>query len=185
MNFDMGDIFDSFFSNGMGGRRNGPIPGQNILTRLVISFEEAAFGCKKTISFSRTEACSECGGTGAAEGTHPETCSKCGGRGQIRVQQPTMIGYVTTTRPCDACGGTGQIIKTPCKNCHGKGLERKSKKFDASIPAGIDDGERISLRGQGNAGQRGGPAGPGNDNRSMRLRGLYAWKFCVYCRYQA
>ena len=158
MDFDMGDIFSSFFG-GSTGRRNGPVPGDDILTRVVISFEEAAFGCKKTVSFSRTETCSACSGSGAEQGTHPETCSRCGGSGQVRVQQRTMLGMMQTTRPCDACGGTGKIIKSPCKNCNGKGVERKNKKFDASIPAGIGDGERILLRGQGHAGQRGGAPG--------------------------
>ena len=105
MDFDMGDIFSSFFGGGGGGaRRNGPVRGDDILVRLVISFEEAAFGCKKEINFPRTETCSECGGSGAEKGTHPETCSKCGGSGQIRVQQRTMLGMMQTTRPCDACG---------------------------------------------------------------------------------
>lgn len=161
MDFDMGDIFSSFFGGASGSaRRNGPIQGDDILTRLVISFEEAAFGCQKTISFARTETCSACDGVGAEKGTHPETCSKCSGTGQIRVQQRTMLGMMQSTRPCDVCGGTGKIIKTPCKTCRGQGVEKKNKKFDATIPAGINEGERILLRGQGNAGRRGG--GPGD-----------------------
>ena len=160
MDFDMGDIFSSFFGGG-GGRsgRNGPIRGDDILVRLVIDFEEAAFGCKKEINFPRTETCSDCGGSGAEKGTHPETCSKCGGSGQIRIQQRTMLGMMQTTRPCDVCGGTGKIIKTPCKTCRGTGVERKNKKFETSIPAGINDGGRILLRGQGHAGKRGGENG--------------------------
>ena len=159
MDFDVGDIFSSFFGGGTSARRNGPVQGEDILSRLVISFEEAAFGCQKTISFSRTEVCSHCSGSGAEPGTHPETCSKCSGTGQIRVQQRTMLGMMQTSRPCDVCGGTGKIIKNPCKTCRGTGSERKNKKFDATIPAGIDEGERILLRGQGNAGRRGGPPG--------------------------
>lgn len=159
MDFDMGDIFSSFFGGTSSSRRNGPIRGEDILSRIVISFEEAAFGCQKTISFQRTENCSACGGSGAESGTHPETCSRCGGSGQIRVQQRTMLGMMQTTRPCDACGGVGKIIKTPCKACRGQGTEKKNKKFDASIPAGIGEGERILLRGQGNSGRRGGEAG--------------------------
>lgn len=160
MDFDVGDIFSSFFGGGGGGmRRNGPQRGEDILVRTVLSFEEAAFGCKHTISFNRTEECSECHGSGAAAGTHADTCSKCGGSGQIRVQQRTMLGMMQTTRPCDVCGGTGKVIKTPCKKCGGRGLERKNKKFDAAIPAGINEGERIVLRGQGNAGKNGGGAG--------------------------
>jgi len=160
MDFDMGDIFSSFFGgSASSGRRNGPVRGDDILTRVVLSFEEAAFGCKKTIEFPRTETCSTCSGSGAEPGTKAETCSKCGGSGQIRIQQRTMLGMMQTTRPCDACGGAGKIIKTPCKSCKGQGVERKRKKLDATIPAGIGEGERILLRGQGNAGRRGGEAG--------------------------
>ncbi len=160
MDFDVGDIFSSFFGgSSSSARRNGPVAGEDLLVRTVISFEEAAFGCTKTISFTRTETCSACNGSGAEPGTHADTCSKCGGSGQIRVQQRTLLGMMQTTRPCDACGGAGRIIKTPCKTCRGQGVEKKNKKFDASIPAGIGDGERIVLRGQGNAGRRGGPAG--------------------------
>lgn len=163
MDFDMGDIFSSFFGGPQGGsgfsRRNGPVRGEDILTRIVISFEEAAFGCNKTIEFPRTETCSACSGSGAEKGTSAETCSKCGGSGQIRYQQRTLLGMMQTSRPCDVCGGTGKIIKTPCKTCRGQGVERKKKKFDAAIPAGIGEGERILLRGQGNAGRRGGENG--------------------------
>ncbi len=159
MDFDMGDIFSSFFGGGGGGRRNGPVRGEDILTRVTISFEEAAFGCQKTINFHRTENCSTCSGTGAEPGTHAETCSRCGGSGQIRVQQRTMLGMMQTTRSCDVCGGTGKVIQTPCKACRGSGTERKNKKFDSTIPAGIGEGERILLRGQGNVGKRGGANG--------------------------
>lgn len=159
MDFDMGDIFSSFFGGGGSSRRNGPVRGEDVAARLIISFEEAAFGCKKTINFSRTEPCSACKGSGAESGTHPETCSRCGGSGTIRVQQRTVLGMMQSQRPCDLCGGTGTIIKTPCKTCRGAGVERKQKKFDANIPAGIGDGERILLRGQGNAGRRGGQNG--------------------------
>ena len=160
MDFDMGDIFSSFFGGTTSGsRKNGPQRGEDILTRVVISFEEAAFGCKKTIEFPRTENCSSCNGSGAEPGTKAETCSKCQGSGQVRFQQRTMLGMMQTTRPCDACGGSGKIIKTPCKNCKGTGTERKRKKFDSTIPAGIGEGERILLRGQGNAGKRGGEPG--------------------------
>ena len=158
MDFDMGDIFSSFFGGG-GARRNGPVRGEDILTRVTLSFEEAAFGCQKTINFYRTENCSTCSGTGAEPGTHPETCSRCGGSGQIRVQQRTMLGMMQTTRSCDVCGGTGKVIQTPCKACRGSGTERKNKKFDSTIPAGIGEGERILLRGQGNVGKRGGANG--------------------------
>ncbi len=159
--FDMGDIFSSFFGGTNPGqsRRNGPIDGEDLLTRVTLSFEEAAFGCMKTIEFTRTETCSHCSGAGSEPGSKVETCSKCGGSGQVRFQQRSILGMIQSTRPCDVCGGTGKIVHEPCKVCRGKGVEQKKKKFDATIPAGIDNGERIALRGQGNAGRRGGMAG--------------------------
>ncbi len=182
MDFDMGDIFSSFFGGGTRSSRNGPIRGDDVLTRLVIDFEEAAFGCKKTITFPRTETCSDCSGSGAEPGTHPETCSRCGGSGQIRVQQRTMLGTIQTTRPCDVCGGTGKIVKNPCKTCRGSGVERKNKKFDATIPAGIGDGERILLRGQGHAGRRGGENGDLIVEINIRRHPVFVRKgYDIYC----
>ncbi|MBO4264557.1 MAG: molecular chaperone DnaJ [Clostridia bacterium] len=159
--FDFGDIFDMF---GMGGqrsssRRNGPMRGEDLGTRLTISFEEAAFGCKKEISFAKIEKCGDCGGSGAAKGTSAETCPKCGGTGQIRVSQRTALGMFQTTRVCDECGGSGKKIKNPCPSCRGQGQKRVNKKIDVTIPAGIDDGSRMSVRGQGNDGKNGGPSG--------------------------
>lgn len=160
---DIGDIFSSFFGGGASSssssRRNGPIRGEDIAYRITLSFEEAAFGCKKDISYNRIERCSDCGGSGAEKGTSAETCPQCHGTGQIRVTQKTMLGMMQTTRPCDACRGTGKIIKTPCKNCNGKGYVKVTKKLSISIPAGIDDGERVGVTGQGNEGRNGGSAG--------------------------
>ena len=160
--FDFGDIFSSFFGGGGGSsrsRNNMPIDGDDILARVTISFEEAAFGCKKEISFARVEACPDCGSSGAAKGTKAETCKNCRGTGQVTVQQQTMLGYMQTQRPCSECRGTGKIIKTPCTNCNGKGYVKVSKRIDATIPAGISNGQRIVLRGQGSAGRNGGTAG--------------------------
>ncbi|HBE14014.1 MAG TPA: molecular chaperone DnaJ [Clostridiales bacterium] len=157
--FDVGDIFESFFGGGSARRRNGPERGEDIAVRLMISFEEAVFGCKKEISFNRYETCSFCQGSGAEKGTKPETCSRCGGSGQIHMQQRSLLGTIQTTRPCDTCGGTGKIIKNPCSTCHGDGVERKTKKLEVSIPAGIDDGQRVLVKGQGNGGKRGGSSG--------------------------
>ncbi len=161
---DIGDIFGSFFGGGFGGgssssRRNGPIRGDDLAYRITLTFEEAAFGCKKDISYARVERCSDCGGTGAAKGTSPETCSQCKGTGTIRVTQRTPLGMMQTTKPCDACRGTGKFIRTPCKNCNGKGYVKINKKITVSIPAGIDNGERVGVTGQGNEGRNGGPAG--------------------------
>ncbi len=155
-----GDIFSSFFGGGGGGSsRNAPMRGNDLSVRVTISFEEAAFGCKKDISFNRLEKCPDCNATGAAKGTSPERCSVCGGTGQVNVRQRTMLGMMQTTRPCENCGGTGKIIKTPCTNCKGKGYIKITKKLAVSIPAGIDNGQRISLQGEGDTGRNGGPSG--------------------------
>ena len=159
--FDFGDIFSSFFGGGGSSRsrRNMPIDGDDVATRITIDFEEAAFGCKKEVTFARVEACAECGGSGAEKGTKPETCSTCRGTGSVTVRQQTMLGYMQTQRPCQECRGTGKIIKNPCKNCNGKGFVKVNKKLEVSIPAGIDNMQRIVLRGQGSAGRNGGDNG--------------------------
>ena len=159
--FDFGDIFSSFFGGGGSSRsrRNMPIDGDDVATRITIDFEEAAFGCKKEVTFARVEACAECGGSGAEKGTKPETCSVCRGTGSVTVRQQTMLGYMQTQRPCQECRGTGKIIKNPCKNCNGKGFVKVNKKLEVSIPAGIDNMQRIVLRGQGSAGRNGGDNG--------------------------
>ena len=160
---DFGDIFSSFFGGGFGGssgqRRNAPTRGEDIAARVTITFEEAAFGTKKDVSFNRIQKCSDCGGSGAAKGTSAETCKACGGSGQRRVTQRIGGMAFQSTTTCDACRGTGKIIKTPCTECNGKGYVKVNKKLSVNIPAGIDDGERIALRGQGCDGRNGGPAG--------------------------
>lgn len=160
--FDLGSIFDSFFGGGAAGtqaRRNAPQKGDNLRANLVLTFEEAAFGCKKTIEINRTEQCEECHGTGAAKGTTAETCGICKGTGSVRSTQRTPLGSFTSQTTCNACHGTGKIIKTPCTSCHGSGTMRRRRKIDITVPAGIDDEQTISLRGQGNAGRNGGTAG--------------------------
>ncbi len=160
--FDMGDIFSSIFGGGSGNRANrakAPVDGDDILVRVVISFEEAVFGCKEEISYPRIQKCGECSGTGAQKGTSIDKCSKCGGRGTITVQQRTIFGMTQTTRPCPDCNGTGESIKKPCPNCKGKKMVKVNKKLEVSIPAGIDDGQRVVLRSQGHEGRNGGYAG--------------------------
>ena len=162
--FDVGDIFSSFFGGGFGSSRsqsraNAPIPGDDIGVRVILSFEEAVFGCKKEVSYGRVQRCDSCSGSGAKKGTSPEKCSKCGGSGTIRVQQRTAFGMMQSTSSCPDCNGTGKIIKTPCDNCRGKGYVKINKKLEVSIPAGIDDGQRIALRSQGNEGRNGGATG--------------------------
>ena len=161
--FDFSDLFSSFFggggSRGSQSTRNAPQRGEDILARVTITFEEAAFGCRKEISFARVEACKECGSTGAAKGTKPETCQTCKGRGHVTVQQQTIFGYTQTQKACSSCRGTGKIVKTPCQNCNGKGFIKVNKKLEVNIPAGIDNYQNIALRGQGSAGRNGGPNG--------------------------
>ncbi len=159
---DLGDIFGSFFGGGFGGgqaRRNGPVRGETIRTSISISFEEAAFGCEKDVVINRTESCSECGGTGCAKGTTAEVCPDCHGSGNVQVRRQTPMGVFATTQTCQKCHGTGKIIHQPCTKCHGAGVERRQRTIKATIPAGIDNGQTISLRGQGNAGKNGGGAG--------------------------
>jgi molecular chaperone DnaJ len=158
-----GDIFESFFGGGFSQQssrtRNAPRKGDDIGYSLTIAFEEAVFGCKKEIELLLVEKCSDCGGSGAASGSSPETCTHCSGTGQVRYQQNTMFGTIATMRTCDKCGGAGKIIKNPCKKCGGRGMVRKARRVEVNVPAGIDEGQTISLRGLGNAGINGGPSG--------------------------
>ena len=159
---DLGDIFGSFFGGGFGGcgsRRNGPAKGDTLRTSVTISFEEAAFGCEKEISVARSETCDVCKGSGCAPGTTADTCPDCHGSGVIRIQRGNGAFSFSTTAQCPKCNGTGKIIHSPCKTCNGAGTVRKNRKITIKIPAGIDDGQAISLRGQGGAGKNGGPAG--------------------------
>ena len=159
--FDFGDIFSSFFGGGASSssRRRGPQRGSDVYVRIAIDFQEAVRGCKKDVSFDHVEACSHCHGSGAASGAGVETCATCRGTGQVTVQQNSPLGIFQSSRPCSACSGSGKIIKDPCKNCRGKGYVKLTKKLSVSIPAGIDNDQRIALRGEGNAGRNGGTAG--------------------------
>lgn len=159
-----GDIFSDIFGGGFGGgsssaRRNAPMRGDDVGATVNITFEEAAFGVKKDITYNRIQRCSDCGGSGAEKGTQPETCSTCGGSGQRRVVQRMMGMQFQSTTTCEACRGTGKVVKNPCSNCRGTGFIKVSKKLGVSIPAGINDGERIALRGEGCDGRNGGPTG--------------------------
>ncbi len=161
---DFGDIFSDIFGGGFGfggsgGRRNGPRRGNDVRQVVTISFEEAAFGCKKKINITKQEDCPTCKGTGAKPGTSAETCSHCHGTGQIQTQQRTILGYMTNVTTCPHCQGSGKIIKDPCRDCRGTGKVRKTRTVEIDIPAGIDDGQTMQLSGQGEAGERGGPSG--------------------------
>lgn len=155
-----GDIFESFFGGGFsGGNRNGPMAGNDLRYSLTITFEEAAFGAKKEIMVPREENCATCGGSGAKPGTEPQRCTTCNGTGQVRVQQNTIFGSVMSQAPCSACHGKGKIIKEPCLDCRGNGRVKKTSRIVVNIPAGIDDGQTLNMRGEGEFGYRGGPRG--------------------------
>ena len=162
---DLGDIFSSFFGGGFGGQRsssrrnNGPRKGEDLNIGIDISFEESFLGVEKEIVVTRQETCSHCNGTGAKKGTNPIKCPTCGGTGNVTTYQNTILGRVQTRRTCSDCHGTGEIIKEPCDICHGKGTVRKTPKVKIKIPAGINDNQTVVLRGEGNPGIKGGPAG--------------------------
>lgn len=164
MDFDLGNIFGSFFGGGFGGggsrsNPNAPRRGNDIQTNITITFEEAAKCCKKTVDFQRIEVCDECGGSGAAKGSSPQTCPDCNGRGQINVQQRTPFGTISTSKTCQRCGGKGTFNPNPCSRCKGAGRIRRTVKKDINVPAGIDDGQIFTVRGEGNRGVNGGPSG--------------------------
>ncbi len=161
---DLGDLFGSFFGGGFGGggqRRNpnAPRQGENLRINLTITFMEAVHGCTKTVTVNRRETCPECDGSGAAKGTQPETCPDCHGSGTVTAQQRTPFGIMQSRQPCSRCGGKGRIIKEPCRKCGASGRVSAAKKYEVNIPAGIDDDQSIALRGLGDAGANGGPAG--------------------------
>ena len=162
MDVDLGDIFGSFFggaSSTGASRRNGPQRGTDIEQTIQLTFEEAAKGTSLDLNISRYENCSVCGGSGAKKGTSPETCTACGGRGTVNTMKRTMLGMMQTTTTCSVCGGRGKIIKEKCASCSGTGQVRKTKKINIKIPAGIDHGQTLTLRGEGNRGKNGGPNG--------------------------
>ena len=167
---DMGgfaDLFETFFSGfggGMGGgaagpRRRGPRQGDDLRLDLNISFQEAIFGQEQEVQIRHLETCSTCQGSGAKAGSGPVTCSTCGGVGQVRRATRTPFGSFTQVAPCPSCEGSGQVIADPCSACGGQGLQQVRKKLRINIPAGVDTGTRLRVAGEGNAGQRGGPAG--------------------------
>lgn len=160
---DFGDIFSDIFGGfGFGGgqsRRNGPKRGADIRQVIEISFEEAAFGCKKKITLNKTEPCETCHGSGAKAGTSPVTCAKCGGSGQVTTQVRTPLGYMRNVTTCPDCHGSGKIIKEPCINCHGTGNVRRQRTIEVDIPQGINDGQTMQISGGGEAGTKGGPKG--------------------------
>ena len=168
------DILNDLFGGGFGGfgggfsgfggfggqsRPNAPRQGESVRSNVTVSFEEAAFGCSKELDILKVEECEKCKGTGCENGTTPEVCSDCRGSGVVMRTQRTPFGMMQTQDTCPKCGGRGKIIHHPCPTCKGKGMVRRQRKIKVDIPAGIDDGQTISLRGLGSAGRNGGPNG--------------------------
>ena len=157
-----GDIFEHFFGGATGSRtrqKPGPERGADLRYDLSITFEEAAFGKKKTITVQRLETCDDCHGTGAQKGSTPDECPDCHGTGMRQTTTRTPFGVIANARPCERCKGTGQIIKNPCKHCHGEGRVNVKREIEVNIPRGVDDGQRLRYGGQGQAGLRGGKSG--------------------------
>ena len=185
MNFDVSDIFSTIFGGAprSAPRRNAPQRGDDIYpSKISLSFEEAAFGCSKEVTYSKVEACAECKGTGSQKGSSPETCPTCAGAGTVTSRQRTPLGYIQSSRPCDACAGTGKIIKNPCSACHGNGLVRRTNKKEVVIPAGVDDGQELKIAGQGNSGRNGGPPGDLIITVSVRPHPVFERdRYNIYC----
>ena len=161
---DFSDIFGDIFGDFFGGSRsrgtsNGPMKGNTLYTSVRVTFEEAIFGCEKTIELTVKEPCKTCNGTGAKAGTSPETCPKCGGKGQVVFTQQSFFGTVRNVQPCPDCKGSGKIIKEKCPDCRGTGYVSQNKRYAVKIKAGIDNGQVILMTGLGDPGVNGGPRG--------------------------
>ena len=158
---DLGDIFGDFFGGGRSSRasnQNAPRRGENVMSHLELTFEEAAFGCEKEVATQRIENCAVCNGSGSSDGVI-ETCTQCGGRGQVRSVQNFMGMQMQSTTTCPTCNGRGKMIKNPCNTCKGKGKVRKTNRVKVKIPAGVDAGQSVRVRGEGCVGSNGGVNG--------------------------
>jgi len=156
--FDFGDIFESFFGGATAQR--GPRPGEDLRANLTLTFEEAVFGVEKELEVERLARCEVCGGTGAEPGSAPVRCPECGGSGQVRRVRSSLFSSFINVTTCPRCQGRGEIVRDPCHECRGDGRIRVRKRLQVNIPPGVDDGTRIRLAGEGNAGQHG--ASPGH-----------------------
>jgi len=161
MDFDLGDLFGSFFGGSASGNRNRNAPrrGERVRADAIVTFEEAAFGCEKEVPVMRVEPCDDCEATGCKPGTTAEKCANCNGSGVVTTQQRTPFGVMQSSGECPKCSGRGKIIHQPCLKCRGLGLVRRNRNIKVNIPAGIDNGQTISMRGQGSAGANGGEPG--------------------------
>lgn len=159
----LGDIFEQFFGNfaraGAGSGRNSPRAGSDLRSSITISFEDAVHGTEVDLDVQRYEQCKTCHGNGAAPGTTPIRCVQCAGAGEVRSARQSIFGQVVVTDTCPRCRGTGEVISSPCASCSGQGRKRVTQRLQVNVPAGIDDGMRIRLTGEGDEGIRGGPQG--------------------------
>ena len=183
---DLGDIFSSFFGGGFGGGRqrnpNAPRRGNDASAVVNISFEEAAKGCTKTVKVTKIDNCTDCGGSGCEKGSTAKTCPVCHGTGQVTSVQRTPFGQMQTQSVCNNCHGSGKIIDKPCRTCAGKGRIRHTVEQTVDIPAGIDDGQIISIRGGGDAGANGGPSGDLRISVNVRPHPIFERDgYDVYC----
>ena len=160
---DLGDLFSSIFGGGFGGgssrKKNGPSRGSDLKYRMSLEFMEAAFGLERDIQITKEDLCKACGGSGAQPGTTPETCPTCRGAGRVQQQTQTLFGMTMVTKTCPTCSGRGTVIKTPCTQCRGRGRLKTSKMLHVKIPAGVDTGDLLPIRGEGEPGTNGGPYG--------------------------
>lgn len=163
IDIDLEDILGSVFGSGFGGfsssKAERPTKGADLRYNMNLTFEEAIFGTTKEVNVVRNETCDNCSGSGARKGTSSVTCDKCGGKGKVQTIQNTIMGSFSSVKTCDKCNGSGKYNPSPCEKCSGSGIVKKSKKIDIKIPAGIDDNQAVSLRGEGDIGKKGGPNG--------------------------
>ena len=187
---DVSEILESLFG-GMGGmfgggsraaNANSPRAGRDISTNVTLDFMEAVKGKSQSVQLQRTENCPDCNGSGSAPGSTAEVCKECQGRGTVKATQRTPFGLISQSKPCPRCGGKGKIIKTPCQKCKGAGRVRVSKTINVNIPAGIDDGQTLSVGGQGDAGLNGGPNGNLYVGINVRPHPLYSREgYDIHC----
>ena len=154
-----GDIFDAFFGAGGGTRQRGPRRGTDLRQRVTLTFEEAAFGCEKTVEITGAEVCSRCNGLRSEPGTEPERCNNCNGNGEVRRVQQSIFGQFVNVATCDRCGGEGRVITHACRQCRGGGREKRTRRLEVKFPAGIDDASQMRLSSEGEPGLFGGPRG--------------------------
>ncbi len=174
--FDLGgfgDIFNTFFGRATAANRQAPQRGTDLHCQIAISLEEAAFGSEREINISRSENCSLCHGIGSKPDSKPTRCPNCNGTGQVRRTQQSIFGRFTNITTCPQCHGEGKIITDPCPQCRGTGKEKHQRSISVKIPAGVDDNTQIRIKGEGNAGTRGGPSGNLNITLSVKQHELF------------